>query len=68
MVDKDLASAVLAAKLRADWLLMLTDEPCVWDPRVGWRCWARKGRIRGAASPEAAWGAACWLPDAKRES
>lgn len=33
VVDKDAASAVLAARLGANWLLMLTDEPCVFDPR-----------------------------------
>eukprot|EP00887_Chlorella_sp_A99_P001531 scaffold8.g1531.t1 len=32
VIDKDKASALLASKLRADWLLMLTDEPAICDP------------------------------------
>ncbi|GAB4820466.1 hypothetical protein N2152v2_007512 [Parachlorella kessleri] len=32
VVDKDLASAVLAIKIKADWLLMLTDCDCIFDP------------------------------------
>ena len=32
VVDKDAASALLATKLKADWLIMLTDADAVWDP------------------------------------
>lgn len=35
VVDKDEASALLASKLGADWLLMLTDARAIYDP-AGW--------------------------------
>ena len=34
VVDKDAASAVLAAKIGADWLIMLTDAEAIYDPRA----------------------------------
>lgn len=40
VVDKDEASALLASKLGADWLLMLTDAPAIYDPAA----WPREKR------------------------
>jgi len=32
VIDKDAASALLAERLQADWLIMLTDIDCIYDP------------------------------------
>ena len=41
VVDKDAASALLATKLRADWLIMLTDADAIYDPKA----WERGERV-----------------------
>lgn len=40
VVDKDEASALLGIKIRADWLLMLTDADAIYDPA----CWPQEQR------------------------
>lgn len=47
VIDKDLAAALLAEALRADWLLLLTDVPAVWSrwPMTG-------GHPIGTATPD----------------